>query len=127
MSDTGSPFGHWPEQLPHILQYSGLMWSSCAMRIFWSASENGTDMAFRFSSSCSLSVMLGTVVATFLFFSTHFSAASIAPSRFRISVCLSPGFALRNPPAITFIATIPMPCFTAAAMSSSIFGSIVKL
>ena len=71
--------------------------------------------------------MLGMVVPTFLFLSTHFSAASMAPSRFRISACLSPGFALRNPPAITFIATIPMPCFVAEAMTSSIFGSIVKL
>lgn len=74
-----------------------------------------------------MSVMLGIVVWMFGFFSTHFRAASIAPSRFSFGYNGSVGFTSRNPPAITFIATTPVPVFASAAMASSIFGSMAKL
>ena len=57
--------------------------------------------------------MPGMVVSTFLLRSTHFNIESIEPSRLKTSYFGSPGFMRRNPPAITFIATTPMPaCFT---------------
>ena len=66
-------------------QYSGPMNRSCCASSFSSSLEKLDVMAFRFSSSWSISVMLGIVVPTFGLRSTHFNAANIAPSRFSLS------------------------------------------
>ena len=84
-------------------------------------------MAFTFSSSWSMSVMLGTVVETPGRLMTHFNAASMAPGWESFWRLGSPGLRLRVPPAITFMATTPMPALEAAAMACSVAGSMVKL
>ena len=84
MSATGSPFEHVPSHFPHMRQYEGPMWSRWAVRIFSSASVNFEPIAFRLASSCSMSVMLGTVVSILGFFRTHLRAATMAPSRCRM-------------------------------------------
>src|ERR1022692_1401352 len=101
-------------------QYRGRIWSSCSARSFSSAAPNGCAHAVRFSSSWAMSVMLGMVVCTLGLRSTHLSAASIAPSRFNFSSNGLPAFWRRKPPAITFMATTPLPALAARSKPSPI-------
>ena len=87
-------------------------------RIFSSAAVKGSDMARKFISSWSTSVMLGMVVAKRWSRRTHFNAAT-GPPGFCVRSMRSarkPG-RFENPPArlagaITFMATMPMPAST---------------
>ena len=63
MSATGSPLGHCPSHWPHMRQKYGPISSRRADKILASASVKCSDMAWKFCSSWSISVMLGTVVA----------------------------------------------------------------
>src|ERR1017187_2355108 len=127
MSATGSPWRHWPSHFPHMLQYAGRMISLVTASSFWSSGPNGCDMALMFSSNWSMSVMLGTVVWTLGLRTTHLSAASMAPSRLSFSCTTLPGCGRRNPPAMIFIATTPLPALAAASITSFMNGSMEKL
>src|ERR1035438_10151332 len=65
-----------------------------------------------------MSVMLGTVVCTLGLRTTHLSAASMAPSLFNFSWIALPGCGRRNPPAMIFIATPPLPALAASSITS---------
>ena len=70
-----------------------------------------------------MSVMLGTVVETFEFLSIHLSADCGAPGR---CIC-GLGFRPRRPPAITFMATTPIPEAASDSMAEVASGAMVKL